>query len=179
MIITYQGGDSFKVSQGELSVVVNPKSKVSADVTLFNLGKEDTSEKSGFIISGPGEYEVKGISVKGFQSKGEQGRINTIYMVGFEGVNLCFLGSLDTDELPSDTLENLEDIDILFAPVSRQKLAVSLEPALIIPARYTPDTLKKFFKESGEDNVKSEDKLVIKKKDLEGKEGEIMVLKEE
>lgn len=179
MIITYQGGNSFKVSQGELALVVNPKSKTSADITLFSIGKEDTSEKSGFVITGPGEYEVKDISVKGLQSEGSQGKINTIYVVGFEGVNLCFLGDLDTDELKSDTLENLEDIDILFAPVSRQKLAVSLEPSLIIPASYTPETLKKFFKESGEDDVKSEDKLVIKKKDLEGKEGEIVVLKEE
>ena len=179
MVITYQGGSSFKISQGELSLVVNPKSKTSADITLFNVGKEDTSEKSGFVITGPGEYEIKDVSVKGFHSQSTSGKINTIYSVGFEGVNLCFLGDLDTDELPSDTLENLEDVDILFAPVSRQKLAVSLEPALIIPTSYTGETLKKFFKESGEDDIKSEDKLVIKKKDLEGKEGEIVVLKEE
>jgi hypothetical protein len=36
--------------------------------------------------------------------------------------------------------------------------------------------LKKFLKESGAENVKPIDKLTIKKKDLEGKESEIIVL---
>lgn len=177
--MTYQGGHSWKISQGDLAVSVNPQSKVSADVTLFSSGKSDTSEKSGFVIMGPGEYEIKDISIKGFLSVGEAGKINTIYVVNFEGMNLCFLGSLANIELPSETLEQMEDIDILFAPVTSHKLAVSLEPSLIIPADYNAESLKKFLKEVGEDEVKPEEKLVIKKKDLEGKEGEIVVLKQE
>ncbi len=179
MVITFQGDDSFKVSQGELSLVINPKSKISADITLFNVGHEETSDKSGFVISGPGEYEIKDISVKGLLSYTNDKKINTVYVLNFEGVNLCFLGSLTDSELSSETLGQLEDIDILFAPVSNYKLAVSLEPAIIIPTSYTPETLKKFLKETGEDDIKPLDKLVVKKKDLDGKEGEIVVLKEE
>lgn len=178
MVITYQGNESFKISQGDLSLTLNPKAKTSADITLFNIGREDTSEKSGFVISGPGEYEVKGVFIKGFLSKGRGGKLNTIYTVNFEGVNLCFLGALQDEELSGDTLEGLENIDILFTPVTHYKLAVSLEPALIIPAGYTKDTLSKFLKDAGED-PESVDKLVVKKKDLEGKEGDIIVLKEE
>lgn len=179
MVITSQGGNSFKISQGDLSLVLNPKGKVSADITLFSTVKSDTSEKSGFVISGPGEYEVKDVSIKGFQSEAESGKINTIYMVNFEGMNLCFLGSLGNLELSDETKESLEDIDILFTPVSAYKLAVSLEPSVIIPTSYTPETLKKFLKDAGEDQVPAEDKLVVKKKDLEGKEGDVVVLKEE
>jgi hypothetical protein len=179
MVITYQGGDSFKISQGDLSLALNPQSKVSADITLFSTGRRETSEKSGFVIHGPGEYEVKEVSVKGFQSEGEEGKINTIYMINFEGMNLCFLGPLASETLPAETLESLEDIDILFAPVTASKLVVSLEPKVIIPMRYTPETLKKFLKDAGEDSPAREEKLVVKKKDLDGKEGDIIVLKEE
>lgn len=178
MVITSQGEDSFKITQGELGVALNPKSKISADITLFSSVRNETSEKSGFVIHSPGEYEVKEVSIKGFASTGETSKINTIYVVNIEGMNLCFLGELAGTELPPETKESLEDIDILFAPVSAYKLAVSLEPSIIIPTRYTPETLKKFLKDAGE-NVAPIDKLVVKKKDLEGKEGEIVVLKEE
>jgi superfamily II helicase len=36
--------------------------------------------------------------------------------------------------------------------------------------------LKKFLKAEGEESVKPVDKLTLKKKDLEGKEGEVVVL---
>ncbi len=181
MIVTYQGGNSFKVSQGELSLAVNPPAKTSADVTLFSSATSSAgavSDKSGFVITGPGEYEVKDIFIKGFLSEGREG-FNTIYLVSFEGMKLCFLGSLATPELKAEVLENLEEIDILFAPTDTYKLAVSLEPSIIIPANYNATSLSQFLKEGGESKAESLDKLVVKKKDLEGKKGEIMVLKEE
>ena len=44
---------------------------------------------------------------------------------------------------------------------------------------YNAATLTQFMKESGEKSVDPVEKLVLKKKDLEGKEGEIVVLKDE
>lgn len=186
MIISYLGQDSFKISQGELSLVVNPKAKISADVTLFTTGSSETSDKSGFVIEGPGEYEIKEIFVKGFLSEAKN-RYNTIYLISFEGMRLCFLGALSNAELKADVLENLEDVDILFVPVGggdvlepapAYKLAVSLEPSVIIPMSYQKPALEQFVKEGGE-KVEPIDKYVVKKKDLDGKEGEIVVLKEE
>jgi hypothetical protein len=52
-----------------------------------------------------------------------------------------------------------------------------LEPKLIIPMEYDKDTLKAFLKEMGDEKVEEIDKLTLKRKDLEGKEGEIVVLK--
>ena len=199
MIISYHGAECFKISQGNLALVFNPQSKLSADITLFSTGKnpayaEASAGKAGFIIDGPGEYEIKSVFIKGFlstgptPSNGPGKKINTIYLISFEGINLCFLDALKDSNLPTETLEAIEDIDILFVPVgggdtldpvAAYKLAVSLEPSVIIPMHYTESSLKQFLKEGGETKMESLDKFVVKKKDLEGKEGEIVVLREE
>ena len=204
MIITYHGLESFKISQGDVTLALNPISKDSkskstrfgADITLittnlpdFN-GRDQTSrgDKESFVIDGPGEYEIKDIFIKGFLSEGLENKINTIYLILFEGMNLCFLGALSNPQLSVETLEAIEDVDILFVPAggagtldpaSAYKLAVSLEPGVIIPMHYTETSLEQFIKEGGEAKVESLDKFVVKKKDIEGKEGEIVVLKEE
>ncbi len=166
MIVTYQGGTSFKISQGDLSLSINPQAKTSADVSIFSVPKdalENVSEKSGFVITGPGEYEVKDIFIKGFPGG--------VYVITFEGIKVCFLGSATTEEL--------DDIDMLFVAPENYKTAVALEPSIIIPMAYDKAMLSQFLKESGGKDATPIEKLVIKKKDLEGKEGEIVVLKEE
>lgn len=210
MIVSYHGAECFKISQGDTTLALNPISKDSnfrptrfgADVTLittnlpdFN-GRDQTSrgDRDSFVIDGPGEYEIKDIFIKGFLSEGPNlsaqagKKTNTIYLISFEGMNLCFLGALSSSTLSEDILEAMEDIDILFTPigdggtldpVSAYKLAVSLEPSVIIPMSYLKQGLEKFIKEGSETKVEPIDKLVAKKKDLEGKEGEIIVLKEE
>lgn len=204
MIISYYGAECFKISQGDTTLALNPISKDSkfkptrfgADITLITTNHPDTNgrdqtsrgDKESFVIDGPGEYEIKDIFIKGFLSAGPTQKINTIYLISFEGMNLCFLGALKDSALSTETLEAIEDIDILFMPIgggdtidpaSAYKLAVSLEPSVIIPMHYIESTLKQFLKEGGETKVESLDKFVVKKKDLEDKEGEIVVLKEE
>ncbi|MBX4199862.1 MBL fold metallo-hydrolase [Candidatus Parcubacteria bacterium] len=210
MIVSYQGVESVKISQGDLTLAINPISKNSklgsrkfgADITLITTnhpdlnGEDQTSrgDKESFVIKGPGEYEVSGVTVKGFLSESNLGgkKLNTIYTVLFEGMNLAYLGALSNPTLPTLAQESMEDIDILFVPIgdegtldpeSAYKLAVSLEPKVIIPIHYgavgKKDALNQFLKEGGEDKNSPLDKLVVKKRDLEGKEGEIVVLKEE
>lgn len=204
MIITYLGHESFKVQFGDTTLAFNPVSKDSkiasakfgADVALISINHPDTNgaeqvsfgEKKAFVINGPGEYEIKGVYIKGFKSNSKYGgedRINTVYEVSLEGMNLCYLGALSDKELESETLEELSDIDVLFLPIGGDgvlsaseayKLAVKLEPKIVIPMHYTDATLRTFLKEAGEEGTKKEDKLTIKKKDLEGKSGDIVVL---
>src|SRR3989338_5907517 len=102
MIINYHGAECFKISQGDLTLVINTQSKLSADITLFSIGRTETAEKSGFIIDGPGEYEIKNVFIKGFLSAGPAKKINTIYLIFFEGVNLCFLGALKDATLTTE-----------------------------------------------------------------------------
>lgn len=203
MVITYLGGECFKITQGDLTIALNPPSKDSklksskfgSDIVLVSMNHEDFNgadqmsfgEREPFVISGPGEYEVKGVSVRGFASDSEYGGekgINTIYSIALEGMDLVFLGALSSAQMPQAAKAELDEIDILFLPIggdgvldhaSAYKLAVQLEPRLVVPMHYTPETLKKFLKEAGED-IAPVDKLTLKRKDLEGKEGEIVVL---
>ena len=208
MIITYQGVEFFKVQFGDTILAFNPISKESkfkntrffADVALVSANHPDFNGvenlsyngKDPLVISGPGEYETKGVFVKGFQSKtlyGKAEKINTVYTVILEGMTLCFLGALADEKLSPEFMEAIEDIDVLFLPIGGEgvldvakanKLAVTLEPKIIIPMHYgevgVDGALKKFLKEAGEEGVKAIDKLTLKKKDLEGKEGEVVIL---
>ena len=64
------------------------------------------------------------------------------------------------------------------------KIAKQLEPNLIIPMHYKLPglkvdlvDLKEFLKEMGLNGISAIDKLVVKKKDLVGKEMEVVVMK--
>ena len=204
MVITYLGGQCFKVSHGDLTIAYNPPGKDSSlrgvkfgsDIVLSSLNHEDFNgvenasfgERAPFVIEGPGEYEVKGVAVRGFASDSSYGGkkgINSIYSVTLEGMNLCFLGALGTTTLPQAAKEALDDIDILFVPIGgkgaldygdAEALAVQLEPKAVIPMHYSAENLKMFLKEAGAEGGKPQEKLTVKRKDLEGKEGEIIVL---
>ncbi len=207
MVITHHGLEFFKVTFGDTTLAFNPISKDSklkgprfgADVCLISLKDRDMNgsdavsrgDKEAFVINGPGEYEIGGLFVKGFASKTEYGgeeRMNTIYLVNLENMNICFLGALAHKDIDPKVAEALEDIDILFTPVGGEgvmgpaeayKMAVKLEPSLIIPMHYDDKSLKQFLKEAGEDKITPIEKLTLKKKDLEGKESDVVVLKVE
>ncbi len=204
MVITYYGNEYFKIQQGDLTLALNPPSRKAepkapqfgADVGLITMHHPlfdgvDTISYGGtapFIIDGPGEYEAKSIFVKGFLNEttyeGKK-KVNTLYYAVVEGIKLCFAGALSTPVLDPATREELYDVDILFVPVgggevldaaAAQKLARGLEAKLIIPMHYDAPALKDFLKQAGAEGVAPLDKLTIKKKDLEGKEGEVVVL---
>ena len=46
----------------------------------------------------------------------------------------------------------------------------------MIPVGYDEKSLKQFLKEAGAEGTKAEEKLTIKKKDVAGKENEVVVL---
>ena len=204
MVISYFGGECFKVTLGDLTLAINPPGKGSklasakfgADLALVSLDHEDFNgvenasfgERQPFVINGPGEYEVKGVAVRGFGAAttyGGKATINTIYSVSLENMNLCFMGALGSPELPAAAKQELDDVDILFVPVGggdvlevapAYKLAVQLGPKVIIPMHYDDKSLKAFLKEAGAEGTSPMEKLTVKKKDLEGKEAEVVVL---
>ncbi len=165
---------------------------VSANHKDMN-GVENLShgDKVPFVISGPGEYEVAGIAVSGFPSPkpfGKEALLNTIYTVEFEGVRICILGALSHGELSPELYEGVGEVDILIVPISggdllsptdAAKIAVVFGAKIIIPVAWSEGgdaELRAFLKESGAENVAAIEKLTLKKKDLEGKEGEVVVL---
>ncbi len=204
MIITYLGKEFFKIQQGDLVVACNPISKDSkekqsrfgARIALSTTNHPDYNgfenvthgETKPLEISGPGDYEVEGIFVKGVMTDIELGGkkyINTIYSLSIEGISVCFLGPLTQGKLSSETLNEIEAPDIVFVPIGESgtlspeeayKLATKLEAKIIIPMEYNDKLLKSFLKEGGQESVKAVDKLTIRVKELVGREGEIVVL---
>ncbi len=204
MIITHHGGQCFKVSFGATTIAFNPISKQSklssvkfgADAVFVSLWHSDFNgveqmalgNKQPFVVDGPGEYEIGSVTARGFgvatQYQG-QSAFNTVYQVRLEDITMLFLGALSTPELDPKILGELGDIDILFVPIGggdvlevpqASKLAVKLEAKCIIPMQYDETSLAAFLKEEGTTSA-SQEKLTIKKKDVAGMSGEVVVLK--
>lgn len=210
MIITHFGRQHFKITVGDLTIACNPVSKdgkgkvakYGADITLITTnhpdynGAEQTEhgEKTPFVIRGGGEYEVKDIFIKGFNTvtklkvgKSEKEYQNTSYVLTVDGIRVTFLGALSVMLAPEHK-EVIDETDVLFIPVGEDgfllnpydahKLAVSLESKLVIPMDYNEQSLPIFLKEAGSEKVEPVEKLTIKKKDIEGKLGEVILFHE-
>ena len=204
MILTFHEGTCIRASAGDTTLVFGPISKASknfkptnfgADVAFVSFNHPDMNgadeasrgDKQAFAITGPGEYEVKDISVAGFatgSTYGSEGKINTVYSVHFDGLSILYLGALGDLDLPSEVLE-MDSPDILIVPIGgegtltsaeAQKLAVKLEAKVIIPILSDDKSLKQFLKESGSEDVKAVDKLTLKPRDVTDKENEVVVL---
>ena len=211
MVITHHGGQCFKVTLGDLTVVFDPIAKggalspvrFGADIALISRNHPDMNgaeevtygEKTPFVITGPGEYERHGVSIQGFLShsvyglaKGQTEAVNTIYMVELEDMTLVHLGALADKELSKEARESIDEIDVLFVPIGGEgvltpaaahELVVSLEPKIIVPMHWSgigqPKSLEAYLKEAGSVSEKV-DKLTLKKKDLVGRDGSILIL---
>lgn len=204
MIITYLGKEFFKIQQGDLVMAINPISKDSkitgsrfgSRIALSSVNHPDFNgfemvthgETTPLEISGPGDYEVGGIFVKGIMTNTEiDGKkfINTIYSLAIEGISLCVLGPISEGTLSAEVRGQIDTPDIVFIPVGgagtispaeAYKLATTLDAKVIIPMDFDDKNLKAFLKEGGQESVKPVDKLTIKAKELIGREGEIIVL---
>lgn len=205
MVISYHGGQCFKVSFGDTTLAFNPISKKSkleatkfgSDVAFVSLWHPDFNgveqvthgSKEPFLVDGPGEYEIGTVTARGFGVKtiyDKQDAFNTIFQVQLEEMNIVFLGALGDPDIDPKILGELSDIDILFLPIGggdvlsvpqASKLAVKLEAKLIIPMQYDDAALKLFLKEEGEEGVKPVDKLTLKRKEVAALSGSIAILK--
>jgi hypothetical protein len=205
MVISYHGGQCFKVSFGGTTIAFNPIAKKSkletvkfgADVSFVSFWHPDFTgveqvmhgSKQPFVVDGPGEYEIGQVTARGFGVKTNYEKTdsyNTIYQVKLEDMNIVFLGALNDPEIDPKILGEFGDIDILFLPIGggdvleapqATKLAVKLEAKLVIPMSYDEPALKTFLKEESKENLKPVDKLTIKRKDVSVMSGEVVVLK--
>src|SRR3990167_5628376 len=169
MDITYLGHASFRLKGKTAAVVVDPYDpsvgpkfpKVEADivaVTHQHFDHNAVGNVSGepFLVSGPGEYEVKGIEVVGVSSfhdnkKGEERGLNTIYNFKIDRINVCHLGDLGQTSLTDAQVEEIGNVDVLLLPVGgyftidaseANKIASQLEPLIIIPMHYKDSETK-------------------------------------
>ncbi|MDQ7815255.1 MAG: MBL fold metallo-hydrolase [Patescibacteria group bacterium] len=161
------------------------------DKSRFNL---EGVQGSPFIISNPGEYEVKNVFVQGIQDPScepEDKHRSVIYRIVAEDIAMAFLGQ-HRRKLTDSEVEELGDIQILFLPVGGgevmdSKLASEIisivEPRIVVPMHYDLPGIKTklgsvndFCKSLGVCQRQDANKLKITKKDLPSEDMVITVL---
>ena len=147
------------------------------------------------VIDTPGEYAIKGVNAVGIDTfhdtkEGSLQGKNTVFTIDSEDIKVCHLGDLGA-ELSPHQMEEME-VDILFVPIGGKytldgekaaDLVRKIEPKIVIPMHYKIngstidiDTEKKFCDEMGNCPKEKVSKINIKKKDLEDKNMEVILM---
>lgn len=164
---------------------------LSADMAISTHDHDDHNNLGAITdtvlkITGPGEYEVKGVSVTGvgtFHDKesGAQRGKNTVYNISIDGLNVVHLGDLG-HTLSEEAVDELGATDILLVPVggvytidakTASDVVSQLEPKIVIPIHYKIaglkfelDPVENFLKEMGFESAEPLPKLSITKDKL-------------
>lgn len=212
MTITWYGQSCFRIDTREAILAIDPFSKelgltpprFQADLVLithqhFDHSNADAIAGNPQVISGPGEYEVRGIGIYAIPTyhdavEGKERGLNTVFRIHSEAEQLAIahLGDIGEPELREETVEALGDIDVLFVPVggtytvdakAAVKIVHQIEPRIVIPMHYQLPGLKvklapadDFLKAYGASKAERVEKLVLKKKDLPEEETRVVVL---
>lgn len=204
MIIQWHGKSCFSITTKgalhteDVTIVIDPyhpesglklPRNIQGDILLVTHDHPSHNYQEGvggkpFVITGPGEYEVKGIFVYGIATahdatSGSEHGSNTMYRIEAEDMSIAHVGDLG-HTLTDAQLEELKDIDILCVPVGggstidaakAAEVVQSVEPRVVIPMHYTlpgraPEDVQKFLKAVGVAMPEKIDKLKITKKEL-------------
>ena len=210
MDIYFYGQACFKLKGKTATVFIDPFKEeftglklprdLSANVALSTHNHDDHNNLNAITdavlnITGPGEYEVNGVSITGVSTyhdkeTGAQRGRNTVYNISIDGLNIVHLGDLG-HTLSEEQIEEIGSTDILLVPVgsvytidakTASDVVSSLEPRIVIPMHYGLPGLKfelepveNFLKEIGSDTVEPQAKLSITKDKLPG-ELQVIVL---
>jgi L-ascorbate metabolism protein UlaG (beta-lactamase superfamily) len=164
MEITYIGHSSFKIKTKQSTLITDPYTvdshegsypkKQSADIITVSHTHEDHNnieaiDGSPYVITGPGEYEIKGTGIIGYgfyhdTEKGNTRGKNTVFRIDAEGISLVHLGDLG-HVFTEDEADHLGSVDVLFIPVGgfytigpkeAQAIIKEISPSIIIPMHY-------------------------------------------
>lgn len=152
MEITYLGSSCVRLRGREVQVVIDPPgdqlpglARGGAGIVVRTEGRTDPErlrprDGSAQEISGAGEFEVRGVAVRGVDTGG--GR--TLVSVEIDDVRVVSVGRLDR-QLTEDEIDALGHVDVLvvpvgggdaLAPAAATKLVNSVSPAIVVPVRY-------------------------------------------
>lgn len=192
MVITYHGDNYFKIQSGNFTILIDPTNQRSfkgANLILNTLKPalvlppNPTEENAPFWIDHQGEYEIADALITGWNAGFSKDLERTIYKIDFDEIKIAVLGYLNK-ELDPKTQNLLGEIDIMILPAggkpyleetSAVKLIKNFEPAIIIPSLFKD--LKGFVKNLNQNNCQPQEKLVIKKKDIDSDRSQIVWLK--
>jgi L-ascorbate metabolism protein UlaG (beta-lactamase superfamily) len=194
MEIQYYGANCVRLSDNKRALLVDDNlSKLGLksiatpqDIIVNTIGDEPLKEGI-FLINGPGEYEISGISVRGIPARAhvdKDGLRATIYSIKVNDFNIAIIGHVDAN-LSDDQLEELGVVDVLIIPVGGHgytldpEAAVSVirkvEPKIVIPTHFADEKIKyevpqtdlsEFLKAIGVSEPEYSEALVLKERDL-------------
>ncbi len=205
MEIAYFGHSSFRIKTKTGSLVCDPYDakalgkafpKVEADIVTVSHDHDDHNAVSSvggepLVINLPGEYELKGIRVSGFESyhdktKGEERGRNTMFKIECEDISILHCGDLG-HTLSAETIEMIDGVDVLLIPVGgfftidaeeARHVVEKLEPSIVIPMHYRNDAfspgimekmapLEDFLGKLGVTTYEAVPKLTVNRADFE------------
>ncbi len=210
MTITWYGQSCFKIDTREAVLAIDPFSKeiglapprFHADIMLLTHAHPDhanaaTIPGNPMVISAPGEYETRGVTMRGILTfhdaqRGRKRGPNVAFRITAEGMSVAHLGDFGEGTLREETADALGDVDVLLVPVggtytvdgpTAAEVVSQIEPRLVIPMHYHLAGLRvklapveEFLKAAGSRDAERLEKLSLKKKDLPDAETRIVVL---
>ena len=187
MEITYLGLSCLRLRGRDVQVLVDPPA-----TTLPGLGRSHPDiivrtegetvpdllrprEGQPQEVSGAGEFEVRGVTIRGLPAGGI-----TIMRIEVDEVRVAVLGRLDR-QLTEEEVDELGQVDVLAVPVggvdalgavAATKVVNAIGPSIVVPVRYRSsgvagsgdyDPLDRFAKEMGltEDTLPTQPKLSL------------------
>lgn len=165
MVINFCGEGCFKIqTSGGTTILTegfsgDTSARMKPDIFIRTKGAEPFDKlRAEHVILGPGEYEIKGIEIRGYPK--------FVYHLKTEDMELGFMGLTDIKEpaFDPDVTEKLKDVDILFVydSVEGAKIVRQLHPHIVISHSGSAANLEKELGKKAE----IMDKLVIKKKEV-------------
>lgn len=207
MEIFYLGQACFKIKTKEVTLIIDPfDPKFEADIVCvtkdaaghnFLEGIRAPKEgKEPFLISGPGEYEVKGVTIFGIPALAgplnrraggkEEREPMTLYSLEIEDFTLAHLGSIG-QKLSDSQVSELEGVDVLMLPVGgvtvisprwAVEIVEQVAPSIVIPMLYSDTApVEKFFEEIEIEVPEPVEKLKLKTRNDLPEEREVVKLK--
>jgi L-ascorbate metabolism protein UlaG (beta-lactamase superfamily) len=162
--------------------------KLAANIVTFSHvepGHPGTTDLSGapYMITGPGEYEVREVFITGIQTGGHKSSeggtseaLNTLYVFDFNSLTVAHLGNLNR-VLTQAEVEAMGTVNVALVPIGSQcglstaraaEVINQLEPNIVIPmhcagsSRDIPlDVLSKFLKEMGLSEIEKQPSLKV------------------
>lgn len=184
MVITYHGDNYFKLQAGTTTVLINPTNQRSFKGAnlIINTVKPafvaPPKESEPVWIDHQGEFEIKGVQVRGWSIGYEKNKEKTVYRLLIDDLTTVILGSLNKP--PSEGFEDyFVGADIVLGPATNSSVTSwlkNLKPALVIPA-FNGKELELFLKEFGQKEGEVMEKLVVRKKDVSSGKTKVLCLK--
>lgn len=131
--VYFLGKNCFRIKGKKTSILINPKEKkaVADDIILFTskslraeFNNNDES-KNTIIIDGPGEYEIKGVSVIGLTNS---------YKFLIDSADFFYIDNMD-EKLSKEDFEEIDVVDVLITSLTKStsETVSETEPKIIVP----------------------------------------------